>query len=223
MSYKVSGKDWADIFFKLDPSDVSKSRYMCNLCPVGSQLYTSAKGHGCTNLNTHITGNHSESITDMVNEFRGIKNTNTLDNKVNELMKDLKKLKNASILRSIKDTNGLMPVTRNVTRWSSTWEMLVRFLILVLYLHNCGLPEATKALIPSYVEIHELTQLKDQLQKFQDTTLSLQSDSGEIDLYFVRTLFDNLIRQHPSCVKHLSPTSDIVHKMMMMMMIEKKR
>jgi hypothetical protein len=84
MSYKVSGKDWADIFFKLDPSDVSKSKYMCNLCPVGSQLYTSAKGHGYTNLKTHITVKHSESITDMVNEFRGIKNNNTLDNYSNK-------------------------------------------------------------------------------------------------------------------------------------------
>ena len=27
----------------------------------------------------------------------------------------------------------------------------------------------------------------------------------------MRTLFDNLIRKHPSCVKHLSPISDIVH------------
>jgi hypothetical protein len=147
-----------------------------------------------------------------VNHFLSITpSTCDLLDKVNELMKDLKKLKNASILRSIKDTNGLMPVTRNVTRWSSTWEMLVRFLILKPYLHNCGLPEATKALIPTYVEIHELNELKDQLQDFQDATLSLQSDSGEIDLYFVRTLFDNLIRKHPSCVKHLSPTSDIVH------------
>jgi len=84
MSYKVSGKDWADIFFKLDPSDVSKSKYMCILCPVGSQLYTSAKGHGYTNLKTHITVKHSESITDMVNEFRGIKNNNTLDNYSNK-------------------------------------------------------------------------------------------------------------------------------------------
>ena len=85
MSYKVSGKDWADIFFKLDPSDVSKSKYMCILCPVGSQLYTSAKGHGYTNLKTHITVKHSESITDMVNEFRGIKNNNTLDNYSNNV------------------------------------------------------------------------------------------------------------------------------------------
>ena len=80
MSYKVTGKEWADIFFKLHHSDGTKSKYMCNLCPKGSQLYTSAKGHGYTNLKTHITGQHSESITDMVNEFRGIKNNNTLDN-----------------------------------------------------------------------------------------------------------------------------------------------
>ena len=147
-----------------------------------------------------------------VNHFLSITpSTGVLLDKVNELMKDLNKLKNASILRSIKDTNGPMPVTRNVTRWSSTCEMLVRFLILVPSLHNCGLPEATKALIPTYVEIHELNELKDQLKDFQDTTLSLQSDSGRIDLYFVRTLFDNLIRKHPSCVKHLSPISDIVH------------
>ena len=69
MSYKVSGKDWADIFFKLDPSDVSKSKYMCILCPVGSQLYTSAKGHGYTNLKTHITGQHSEKKAPVTKVF----------------------------------------------------------------------------------------------------------------------------------------------------------
>ena len=76
----IRDREWADIFFKLHHNDGTKSKYMCNLCPEGSQLYTSAKGHGYTNLKTHITGKHSESITDMVNEFRGIKNNNTLDN-----------------------------------------------------------------------------------------------------------------------------------------------
>ncbi len=48
MSYKVAGKEWADIYFKLHHNDGTKSKYMCNLCPEGSQLYTSAKGHGYT-------------------------------------------------------------------------------------------------------------------------------------------------------------------------------
>jgi hypothetical protein len=76
----IKGIEWANIFFKLDHNDGAKAKYICRQCPTGSQLYSCTKGHGYTNLKTHITGKHYESIPDMVNHYNGIKNGNTLDN-----------------------------------------------------------------------------------------------------------------------------------------------
>jgi deoxyinosine 3'endonuclease (endonuclease V) len=49
--------------------------------------------------------------------------------KVNDLMLNLRTLKNASILRTINATNGVLAKTRNATRWSSEFWMLTRFFV----------------------------------------------------------------------------------------------
>jgi hypothetical protein len=159
-----------------------------------------------------LVGCASHRLNLAVQDFLSLyPDTNILLTKVNVLMKDLKRLKNAAIIRCIINTRGLMPVCRNATRWSSIWEMLIRYLLLEPELHTCGLPNETKALIPSHIETQVLRELKDQLKDFQEATLYLQKDSNEVDLYLVRTLFDNLIRKYPSCAKHLATDSNIVH------------
>ena len=79
----VTGDEWARIFFKLDHIDGVKSLYRCVQCHAGSQLYTCHTGHGYTNLKNHVTAKHPETFSDMVNEFKGNKNGNTLLNHSN--------------------------------------------------------------------------------------------------------------------------------------------
>ena len=79
----VTGDEWARIFFKLDHIDGVKSLYRCVQCHAGSQLYTCHTGHGYTNLKNHVTAKHPETFSEMVNEFKGNKNGNTLLNHSN--------------------------------------------------------------------------------------------------------------------------------------------
>lgn len=67
--------------------------------------------------------------------------------------------------------------------------MLIHYIILE--------PETKKTLLPSYNETQVMRELKDQLKHFQEATLDLQKEFNEVDLYFVRTLFDNLVRKYP--------------------------
>ena len=65
-----------------------------------------------------------------------------IDN-VQDLMVNLRTLKNASILRTIVATKGVLAKTRNATRWSSEFWMLIRFLELYPHLFSCGLSVET--------------------------------------------------------------------------------
>ena len=75
-----------------------------------------------------------------------------------------------------------------------------------------ALQQDIAALLPSYEEVLEIKKLYKALKDFQDVSLSLQKDDGNLTFLNVRHLFDNLIADYGNDFKlYLSPDSDIIH------------
>lgn len=127
-------------------------------------------------------------------------------NKVNILMGRLKGLKLSGLLR---DMTHLRPIQRNITRWSSTADMVSRYLQLK---HHLAHLESSHELIdhlPSVREANDLAVLDVTLSKLNSVTKALQRKS--LDLGDVRTLFDEVIKLHPLMTKYLAVDAKIVH------------
>lgn len=124
-------------------------------------------------------------------------------NRVHELMKKLTTLKQAAKLRT---RTTLRPVSRNATRWSSTFEMILRYFRIKDFIDTADRELAN--LVPSSLEILALEELMTHLKKFQSVTLKLQEEA--ITLHDVRILFDKLVIDYPAMETHLSSTANIV-------------
>ena len=109
--------------------------------------------------------------------------------KVNELMVELRTLKNRAKLR--KHTN-LQPEIKNQTRWSSTFMMLLKYERIEKYLEKCEFDNHVLSKIPTAVEKQRIITLIKALKEFESVAKTLQEDNPKIDLYLVRTLFDEL-------------------------------
>ena len=123
---------------------------------------------------------------------------------INALMVYLCKIKQAGKLRTQTD---LEPVTRNVTRWSSTFAMLKRFFELRPFLD-----ESDKALVcnlPSGRECLLLQKLLEDLTELESITIQLQESS--ISLSDVRSIFDVCIESYPLMKHYLAADAKIVH------------
>jgi hypothetical protein len=125
-------------------------------------------------------------------------------NNINELMKKLSTLKIAGALRKKTD---LKPVTRNVTRWSSTYSMLKRFFDLKDLLPTLNNQEVNM-FIPDGRKINELEVLLKDLKKFESVTKALQS--ANINLAEVRILFDSIKSVFPQLESRLSVNASLV-------------
>jgi hypothetical protein len=126
-----------------------------------------------------------------------------LVNKVDRLMSELRTLKNAGIVRSV---TFITPIRKNATRWSSTYNMLSRYVELEPFLPLCtAFPNTVLGLIPSAVESQAIKEICAQLKKFDSVCKKLQKEDG-VDLHNVRTLFKALQESFPSDIMpHLSP------------------
>lgn len=145
---------------------------------------------GCASHRVNLAVNHFLSVSP---------DTNILLIKVNDLMKDLK---NWRMLPSY----AVLKTRRDLWRY----KMIV-YMGNANTLYNFRAWDKKKTLLPSHNETQVMRELKDQLKHFQEATLDLQKEFNEVDLYFVRTLFDNLVRKYASCVRHLSKDATIVH------------
>jgi hypothetical protein len=132
--------------------------------------------------------------------------------KVNNLMVNLRTLKNASILRTIKQTNGVLAKTRNATRWSSEFWMITRFLVLYPHLYSCGLSVETISKIPVPMDVEKLNNLMPAFLDIHQVIIDLQSDEPQIILEWVRYSFDLLCEKYPVMRSHLASNAMIVHK-----------
>lgn len=129
--------------------------------------------------------------------------------KVDNLMRDLRSLKNASKLRKHKQ---LKPERRNMTRWSSTNKMLLKMKSLAPVIPLCGFPESVLQNVPSAFELLQIDEILQADEPFSSTSLALQREgSSAIDLSTTRILFDKLIEIQPSCSRRLGSDAPIVH------------
>jgi len=124
--------------------------------------------------------------------------------KIQSLMTSLRQVKQAGKLRTKTD---LEPIIRNVTRWSSTFEMVQRFLTLLEFIDTTDAALAEN--LPTPLEIIALNDLMKDLEQFQTTTLLLQDEKR--NLQEVRSIFDEMLKHYPSMNYYISSDGGIVH------------
>ncbi|OWZ19062.1 hypothetical protein PHMEG_0006747 [Phytophthora megakarya] len=122
---------------------------------------------------------------------------------VNTLMVELRHENN---LAELKKHTVLEPIKRNVTRWSSTFTMVQRYIRIRAEIKKV---EAVEELIPTGGKHRKLLALFEHLKKFQSITLQLQRD--DTDMAEVRLMFDALITEYPVMGEHLKQSAKIVH------------
>ncbi|RLN10139.1 hypothetical protein BBJ28_00018417 [Nothophytophthora sp. Chile5] len=125
-----------------------------------------------------------------------------LDN-VNTLMVELRKENNFAELKKHME---LLPVKRNITRWSSTFTMVQRY---IRIRGDIKKVEAAEDLVPTGAKHRKLVDLFEHLKKFDSVCLQLQRDNT--DMAEVRLMFDVLIADYPVVAEHLRATAKIVH------------
>ena len=124
--------------------------------------------------------------------------------KIQSLMTTLRQVKQAGKLRT---KTNLEPIIRNVTRWSSTYQMLKRFFRLQEFIDETDEVLAANMLSP--LEMIALKDLMEDLEQFQSTTILLQD--AKRNLREVRCIFDEMLKHYPTMDYYLSSDGGIVH------------
>ena len=123
--------------------------------------------------------------------------------KINNLMKKLLTTKQSAKLRA---KTELRPVLRCVTRWSSDFKMLDRFLELQEFIDFSD--SDLLDFIPSPKELMLLKSLHSQLNDINSVSMRLQEDAA--NLLKVRLWFDSLVETFPVMATYLSTNASIV-------------
>lgn len=129
---------------------------------------------------------------------------NDLIMRINNLMQLLNKPLKLAVLRK---RTPLKPIHKNATRWTSTFEMVQRFLSIKEFIDLSD--EEILALYPSHQQISQISSLNVTLQKFYQATLFLQR--RDVTLLDARLLFDRIIAHHPEMKEYLSDDAAITH------------
>ena len=140
-------------------------------------------------LDTNFIGCYSHRLNlcviQLLNKFeyilRGVKN----------LMKKLGSLKKSAILRN---ASPLRPITRNDTRWSSTFMMLTCYLELKPFIDMNDIDIIPY--LPSKGDDYRLKSLLEELKKLESISKKPQEEPG-VDLADARALFDDNSKFHP--------------------------
>lgn len=123
---------------------------------------------------------------------------------INSIMKLLKSTKRAAKLAR---STSLLPKKRNVTRWSSSFEMLKRFMDIKE--HFDPTDYEVISLLPNPKNELRLQKLLLDLTGLETVTKELQSEST--NLLIGRDLFEGVMEKYPSADKYLSSSSKIIH------------
>ncbi|KAG3121945.1 hypothetical protein PI126_g24350 [Phytophthora idaei] len=95
---------------------------------------------------------------------------------------------------------------RNVTRWSSTYEMLQRYGTIR---PQIWVVEAVEDLVPSTSDHKKLVRILKHLEKLDSVCKRLQCAATTMSE--VRLIFDSVVTDYPITGGHLKPTAKIVH------------
>ncbi|KAE9222005.1 hypothetical protein PF002_g15411 [Phytophthora fragariae] len=123
--------------------------------------------------------------------------------KVKRLMAKLNTIKNRHHLR---EADALMPVFRNLTRWSSTFAMIDRYF--AIYAKLDRVDDELADFIPTPRENVRLKELYEDLKNLESVSKKLQTSS--VSLLDVRMLFDHVMKHYPITKAQLAATSTLV-------------
>lgn len=124
---------------------------------------------------------------------------------IRSIMVKLRTLKYAAHLRNHID---LKPILSNTTRWSSTFQMLKRYIELIPAIREMDIAEIND-LLPSNAKHSSITQLLETLSVMDSVCKQLQSESTTIA--DVRALFDAIITKFPETEERLSCNANIIY------------
>ena len=122
--------------------------------------------------------------------------------KVSHVMKKASTLKVASKLRALTHYSA---VQENAMRWSSTYQMVSRFL--KIQQHLSAIVDLL-AIFPTHIEMDILARAHVVMKKFDEVTVMLQKEN--ISFLRVREIFDEVLQDFPSFESHLGSDADIV-------------
>ena len=122
--------------------------------------------------------------------------------KVSNVMKKASTLKVASKLRAL---THYSTVRENATRWSSTYQMVSRFLKIQ---HHLSAIVDLLAIFPTHIEMDVLARAHVVMKKFDEVTVMLQKEN--ISFLRVREIFDEVLQDFPSFDTHLGTDASIV-------------
>eukprot|EP00171_Calliarthron_tuberculosum_P014870 IDg14870t1 len=125
--------------------------------------------------------------------------------KVNAIMTKLKTLLLAAKLRSLTHPKAK---TRNATRWSSTHDMLTRYVRVREFIPKLGSGDLDDMTLPSS-ENRRVNALLPQMRDLESVTKVLQSNSTT--LAEVKCLFDAVLDKFPETAARLSASASIVY------------
>ncbi|EGZ13885.1 hypothetical protein PHYSODRAFT_335595 [Phytophthora sojae] len=101
---------------------------------------------------------------------------------------------------------GLAPLRANATRWSSTFTMLERY---VLIRDEIKRVDAMYDLVPKSAAHRRIVALTETLKTFNSVCKKLQEDT--LSMSAVRVLFDKMAEMFPITSSYLSPDASIIH------------
>ncbi|KAG3110989.1 hypothetical protein PI124_g1262 [Phytophthora idaei] len=122
---------------------------------------------------------------------------------LNQLMVKFRYCNNAAKLSKFTD---LKPIKRNVTRWSSTFEMVLRYNSIRDSIRQV---EEVDDFVPTGAAHKKLMGLLDHLKKLDSVCKTLQHE--RTSMADVRLLFDQVMDDYPIMAGHLRPSANIVH------------
>ncbi|ETP37476.1 hypothetical protein F442_14717 [Phytophthora nicotianae P10297] len=123
-------------------------------------------------------------------------------------MAKLRTITGRALLRRV---SHLSPLMRNDTRWSSTFEMVERYLklqpLIVQLGHNLLVENEIQPLLLRRAEHERVKSLARDLEKFEGVTKELQK--ATLTLSAVRRLFDQVVKEFPALKTRLAATAPI--------------
>jgi hypothetical protein len=139
-----------------------------------------------------------------------MKTEDELISKVHALMSKLRTIKGRALLRRV---SHLSPLLRNDTRWSSTYEMVARYVKLQPAItqlgHDLLVDHEIQPLLLRRAEHERVKALEKDLIKFEGVTQALQKST--LTMSAVRRLFDQVVKEYPALKSRLGATAQIVN------------